>query len=116
MPRVAMKPCTPRKATITPLASPMPAVTRSASSTPGTTWESEPSITSAPTMQPIVTTYGTERSRLPTRITSVWPIAIRPRVLASTRIASMLPLAKKLRSFTTAVSTAPSTTATSSSR
>ena len=32
-------------------------------------------------MQPIVMTYGTERSRLPTMITSVWPMATRPRVL-----------------------------------
>ena len=55
-------------------------------------------------------TYGTERSRLPTRMTRVCPIAMKPRMLVAVRIAEMLPVLKKLRSWN-AVRIAPITIA-----
>ena len=58
-------------------------------------------------------TKGTERSRLPQRMTSVCPMAMKPRMLVAVRMSRRLPVLKKLRP-SIAVRTVPRTTAATS--
>ena len=108
-PRVAMKPCTSSSVTISPLASPISAATASAVSTPRIALASLPAMIPPATSVVRLATYGTDRSRLPARITSVCPIAMKPSTVIAVKIVQRLPWLKKLRSLVR-VSTAETTT------
>ena len=98
-PSVAMKPCTSSSVTISPLASPIRAATASAVSTPRTMLASLPAMIPPATSVVRLATYGTERSRLPARITSVWPMEMKPSTVIAVKIVQRLPWLKKLRSL-----------------
>ncbi len=76
----------------------MPAATRIVTATARGTLLLSPAMMPAATTLLRLVTNGTDRSRLPTRITSVCPIAMKPSTLVKVRIARMLPVLKKLRS------------------
>ena len=107
-----MKPCTRRKVTINPLASPITIATATVTTIAGPMFPDWPAMIPPPTTLERLTTKGTDRSREPPRTTSVWPIAMKPRMLVVVRMLSTLPTLKKLRPLT-AVRIAPATMATS---
>jgi len=110
-----MNPWTFSPDTTRPLTRPMPAETTRASATPGRTFPGWFAMRPAESRLARLMTYGTDRSRLPTRITSVWPIAMKPRTLVPVRIAEMLPALTKLRPVAP-TSTVPTTTVSSTTR
>ena len=108
-----MKPWTCSRLTSTPLTSPIAAATASASSTAGSTLAGWPAMMPAAITPVRLATKGTERSRLPQRMTSVCPMAMKPRMLVAVRMSRRLPVLKKLRP-SIAVRTVPRTTAATS--
>ena len=108
-PSVAMKPWTSSRVTISPLARPISAATASAVSTPRTMLASSPAMIPPATSVVRLATYGTERSRLPARMTRVCPIEMKPSTVMAVKIVQRLPWLKKLRSLVS-VSNAETTT------
>ncbi len=108
-----MKPCTSSMVTTRPLTRPMRALTASAATTPTSTLEVWPAMMPPATRLLRLVTNGTDRSRLPARMTRVCPIAMKPSTLMPVSTAERLPGLKKLRP-TLAVSIALTTTTMSS--